>query len=142
MKTTVCMAFARSGVSCSGSASAWPDVQWVARLMKAMRLAGVRRGKKVRTTLGLGRKEAAAADRVNRQFVAERPDQLWVPVRTWQGFVHVAFIIDVFAGRIVGWRVSYQWKRRSCWILCSRCFGPDAQLAPSITQIKALNMCH
>ncbi|EDV8767506.1 IS3 family transposase [Salmonella enterica subsp. enterica serovar Braenderup] len=80
----------------------------VARLMKAMGLAGVRRGKKVRTTVS--RKETAAGDRVNRQFVAERPDQLWVAdftyVSTWQGFVYVAFIIDVFAGRIVGWRVS------------------------------------
>jgi Transposase and inactivated derivatives len=80
----------------------------VARLMKAMGLAGVRRGKKVRTTVS--RKDAAAGDRVNRQFVAERPDQLWVAdftyVSTWQGFAYVAFIIDVFAGRIVGWRVS------------------------------------
>ncbi|MFZ8594962.1 IS3 family transposase [Klebsiella quasipneumoniae subsp. similipneumoniae] len=80
----------------------------VARLMKAMGLAGVLRGKKVRTTIS--RKEAAAGDRVNRQFVAERPDQLWVAdftyVSTWQGFAYVAFIIDVFAGRIVGWRVS------------------------------------
>lgn len=80
----------------------------VARLMKAMGLAGVRRGKKVRTTLS--RKETAAGDRVNRQFVAERPDQLWVAdftyVSTWQGFVYVAFVIDVFAGRVVGWRVS------------------------------------
>lgn len=80
----------------------------VARLMTAMGLAGVRRGKKVRTTVS--RKEVAAGDLVNRQFVAERPDQLWVAdftyVRTWQGFTYVAFIIDVFAGRIVGWRVS------------------------------------
>ncbi len=80
----------------------------VTRLMKSMGLAGVRRGKKVRTTVS--RKETAAGDRVNRQFVAERPDQLWVAdfnyVSTWQGFVYVAFIIDVFAGRIVGWRVS------------------------------------
>lgn len=80
----------------------------VARLMKAMGLAGVRRGKKVRTTVS--RKETAAGDRVNRQFVAERPDQLWVAdftyVSTWQGFVYVAFVIDVFAGRVVGWRVS------------------------------------
>ena len=64
--------------------------------------------KKVRTTVS--RKAVAAGDRVNRQFVAERPDQLWVAdftyVSTWQGFVYVAFIIDVFAGYIVGWRVS------------------------------------
>ena len=80
----------------------------VARLMTVMGLAGVRRGKKVRTTVS--RKEVAAVDRVNRQFVAERPDQLWVAdftyVSTWQGFAYVAFIIDVFAGAIVGWRVS------------------------------------
>jgi len=80
----------------------------VARLMTGMELAGVRRGKKVRTTVS--RKEADAGDRVNRQFVAERPDQLWVAdftyVSTRQGFAYVAFIIDVFAGRIVGWRVS------------------------------------
>ncbi|MDO8247851.1 IS3 family transposase [Shigella flexneri] len=80
----------------------------VARLMAVMGLAGVLRGKKVRTTIS--RKAVAAGDRVNRQFVAERPDQLWVAdftyVSTWQGFVYVAFIIDVFAGCIVGWRVS------------------------------------
>ncbi|HAJ2290950.1 TPA: IS3 family transposase [Escherichia coli] len=80
----------------------------VARLMAVMGLAGVLRGKKVRTTVS--RKTVAAGDRVNRQFVAERPDQLWVAdfnyVSTWQGFVYVAFIIDVFAGYIVGGRVS------------------------------------
>ncbi|TGG21566.1 IS3 family transposase [Escherichia coli] len=80
----------------------------VARLMAVMGLAGVLRGKKVRTTVS--RKAVAAGDRVNRQFVAERPDQLWVAdftyVSTWQGFVYVAFIIDVFAGYIVGGRVS------------------------------------
>ncbi|WP_430516006.1 IS3-like element IS1203 family transposase [Escherichia coli] len=80
----------------------------VARLMAVMGLAGVLRGKKVRTTIS--RKAVAAGDRVNRQFVAERPDQLWVAdftyVSTWQAFVYVAFIIDVFAGYIVGWRVS------------------------------------
>ncbi|EZC35636.1 transposase, partial [Escherichia coli O157:H7 str. K4405] len=57
------------------------------------------RGKKVRTTVS--RKAVSAGDRVNRQCVAECPD-----VSTWQGFVYVAFIIDVFAGYIVGWRVS------------------------------------
>ncbi|WP_420704232.1 IS3 family transposase [Escherichia coli] len=80
----------------------------VARLMAVMGLAGVLRGKKVRTTIS--RKAVAAGDRVNRQFVAERPDQLWgadfTYVSTWQGFVYVAFIIDVFAGYIVEWRVS------------------------------------
>lgn len=80
----------------------------IARLMKAMGLAGVLRGKKVRTTVG--RKTQAAHDRVNRQFVAARPNQLWVAdftyASTWQGFAYVAFIIDVFAGVIVGWQVS------------------------------------
>nr|WP_199900950.1 IS3 family transposase [Escherichia coli] len=80
----------------------------VARLMAVMGLAGVLRGKKFRTTVS--RKAVSAGDRVNRQFVAERPDQLWVAdftyVSTWQGFVYVAFIIDVFAGYIVGWGVS------------------------------------
>ncbi|EIY0318237.1 TPA: IS3 family transposase [Escherichia coli] len=80
----------------------------VARLMAVMGLSGVLRGKKVRTTVS--RKAVVAGDRVNRQFVAERPDQLWVAdftyVSTWQGVVYVAFIIDVFAGYIVGWRVS------------------------------------
>ncbi len=80
----------------------------VARLMAVMGVAGVLQGKKVRTTVS--RKAITAGDRVNRQFGAERPDQLWVAdftyVSTWQGFVYVAFIIDVFAGYIVGWRVS------------------------------------
>ena len=80
----------------------------VERLMKIIGLRGVLRGKVIKTTVG--RKTATAADLVNRQFVAERPDQLWVAdftyVSTWQGFVYVAFIIDVFAGYIVGWRVS------------------------------------
>jgi transposase InsO family protein len=82
----------------------------VARLMRAMGLRGVSRGRAwVITT----RAEGAAdrpADLVDRQFVATRPNQLWVAdftyVATWRGFVYVAFVIDVFARRIVGWRVS------------------------------------
>jgi putative transposase len=81
----------------------------VARLMRTMGLQGVVRGKRVRTTIS----NAAAAcplDRVNRQFKAPRPNALWVSdftyVATWVGFVYVAFVIDVFARRIVGWRVS------------------------------------
>ena len=81
----------------------------VERLMKRLGLQGVRRGKVVRTTIS----DASAArplDRVNRQFKAERPYQLWVSdftyVSTWQGWLYVAFVIDVFARRIVGWRVS------------------------------------
>ena len=81
----------------------------VERLMKRLGLQGVRRGKFVRTTIS----DASAArplDRVNRQFKADRPNQLWVSdftyVSTWQGWLYVAFVIDVFARRIVGWRVS------------------------------------
>jgi putative transposase len=81
----------------------------VERLMKRQGLQGVRRGKIVRTTIT----DAAVPcplDRVNRQFKADRPNQLWVSdftyVSTWQGWLYVAFVIDVFARRIVGWRVS------------------------------------
>jgi transposase InsO family protein len=81
----------------------------VERLMKRLGLAGVRRGKKVRTTIP-DTKAPCPLDRVNRQFRAERPNQLWVSdftyVSTWQGWLYVAFVIDVFARRIVGWRVS------------------------------------
>ena len=77
----------------------------VARLMRAMGLQGVVRGKTVRTTIP----DPAAAcplDRVNRQFKAECPNRLWVAdftyVATWSGFVYAAFVIDVFARRIVG----------------------------------------
>ncbi|WP_371317219.1 IS3 family transposase [Duffyella gerundensis] len=80
----------------------------IERLMKALQLRGVTRGKSVRTTRS--NKAETPQDRVNRQFVAERPDSLWVAdftyVSTWQGFAYVAFIIDVFACVIVGWRVS------------------------------------
>ena len=69
----------------------------------------MRRGKSVRTTVP-DAKAVCPRDRVNRQFRAERPNQLWVAdftyVSSWQGFVYVAFVIDVFARRIVGWRVS------------------------------------
>ena len=81
----------------------------VARLMRQRGLRGVRRGQAVRTTVP-NLAAPCPRDRVNRQFRAERPNQLWVAdftyVSTWQGFVYVAFIIDVFARRIVGWRVS------------------------------------
>jgi len=81
----------------------------VERLMRKAGLRGVMRGKVVRTTL-TDAKAPCPLDRVNRQFKAQRPNQLWVSdftyVSTWQGFVYVAFMIDVFARRIVGWRVS------------------------------------
>ncbi|MGJ9420334.1 IS3 family transposase [Massilia sp. CMS3.1] len=81
----------------------------VERLMRKAGLRGVIRGKVVRTTVA-DAKAPCPLDRVNRQFKAQRPNQLWVSdftyVSTWQGFVYVAFVIDVFARRIVGWRVS------------------------------------
>ena len=81
----------------------------VERLMKRLGLQGVRRGKVVRTTIQ-DRAMPCPLDRVNRQFKADRPNQLWVSdftyVSTWQGWLYVAFVIDVFARRIVGWRVS------------------------------------
>ncbi len=81
----------------------------VERLMRLRGLQGARRGKTVRTTVP-DAKAACPRDHVNRQFKADRPNQLWVAdftyVSTWQGFVYVAFVIDVFARRIVGWRVS------------------------------------
>jgi len=81
----------------------------VERLMNHMGLQGVRRGKTVRTTIA-GTAAPCPLDRINRQFKADRPDQLWVSdftyVSTWQGWLYVAFVIDVFARRIVGWRVS------------------------------------
>ena len=81
----------------------------VARLMKQMGLAGAVRGKTVKTTHS-DRAAPCPLDRVNRQFQAPAPNILWVSdftyVSTWQGFVYVAFVIDAFARRIVGWRVS------------------------------------
>ena len=81
----------------------------VERLMRILGLQGVVRGRSCRTTVSDN-----AADRppdlVKRQFTATRPNQLWVAditfVATWAGFVYVAFVIDVFARRIVGWRVA------------------------------------
>ena len=80
-----------------------------ARLMKQMGLVGAIRGKAVRTTIS-NPAAPCPRDKVNRQFQAPRPNALWLSdftyVSTWQGFVYVAFVIDVFARRIVGWRVS------------------------------------
>src|SRR5690606_28487443 len=81
----------------------------VERLMRKLGIQGVRRGKVVRTTIS-DRGAPCPLDKVNRQFRADRPNKLWVSdftyVSTWQGWVYVAFVIDVFARRIVGWRVS------------------------------------
>ncbi len=81
----------------------------VARLMGGLGIQGVVRGRKCKTTIA---DDAAARplDLVDRDFTASRPNQLWVSdltyVATWRGFVYVAFVIDAFARRIVGWRAS------------------------------------
>jgi transposase InsO family protein len=81
----------------------------VERLMHQLGLQGVMRGKPVRTTIS-DKAAPCPLDRVNRRFHAARPNALWVSdftyVSTWAGFVYVAFVIDVFARRIVGWKVS------------------------------------
>ena len=81
----------------------------VERLMRAMGLEGVIRGKPVRTTIS-DKAAPCPLDHVHRQFRAPRPNALWVSdftyVSTWTGFVYVAFVIDAYARRIVGWRVS------------------------------------
>ncbi|OYW99905.1 MAG: IS3 family transposase, partial [Bosea sp. 32-68-6] len=81
----------------------------VERLMQSMGLAGVIRGKSVRTTIS-DKSAPCPLDRVNRVFHAPAPNRLWLSdftyVSTWAGFVYVAFVIDAYARRIVGWRVS------------------------------------
>ena len=81
----------------------------VARLMRAMGLEGIIRGKPIRTTVS-DKAAPCPLDHVNRQFHAPAPNMLWVSdftyVATWTGFVYVAFVIDTYARRIVGWRVS------------------------------------
>jgi putative transposase len=82
----------------------------VARLMRRLGLAGAVRGRRFQLTTIPDPAGARPRDLVTRRFTAERPNQLWVAdltyVATWRGFVYVAFVIDVFARRIVGWRVS------------------------------------
>ena len=81
----------------------------VERLMRSLGLQGAVRGRKCRTTIADDSAERPL-DHVNRQFRATRPNELWVAdftyVATWTGFVYVAFVIDVFARRIIGWRVA------------------------------------
>ena len=81
----------------------------VERLMKRLGIEGARRGRSCRTTIPDNAAERPA-DLVQRQFIADRPNQLWVAdityVATWSGFAYVAFVTDVFARRIVGWRVA------------------------------------
>jgi transposase InsO family protein len=81
----------------------------VERLMRSLGLQGVVRGRKCRTTIADDSAERPL-DHVKRQFQASRPNELWVAdftyVATWAGFVYVAFVIDVYARRIIGWRVA------------------------------------
>ena len=82
----------------------------IERLMREMGLRGVSRGRAWKITTQPDQAAARAKDLVDRHFTATRPNQLWVAdftyVATWRGFVYVAFVIDVFARRIVGWRVA------------------------------------
>jgi transposase InsO family protein len=81
----------------------------VARLMRALGLRGVVRGRRITTTIPDALAERPR-DLVERDFRATRPNQLWVAdltyVATWRGFAYVAFVIDVFSRRIVGWRAT------------------------------------
>jgi len=85
----------------------------VERLMHQLGLAGVRRGKRHRTTWP-DPAAARPADLVNRQFSPPTPDRLWVAdftyVPTWSGMVYVAFVIDAYSGRILGWRAATSMK--------------------------------
>lgn len=107
------MVRARSGTACSVRVARCT----VERLMRQMGLKGVIRGRKVITTR-LDTARPCPDDRVNRQFQAEAPNQLWVSdftyVQTRNGMVYVAFVIDVFARRIVGWKVSTSMTTSSC----------------------------
>ena len=95
----------------------------VERLMRDMGLQGVIRGKPVRTTIS-DKAAPCPLDHVNRQFHAPAPNMLWVSdftyVATWAGFVYVAFVIDAYARRIVGWRVSGRRMPASSWMPWSR----------------------
>ena len=81
----------------------------VARLMREMGLRGAVRGRRFKTTIP-DEASVRPLDLVDRDFTASRPNELWVSdltyVATWRGFVYVAFVIDAFARRIVGWRAS------------------------------------
>jgi putative transposase len=119
----------------------------VERLMRAMGLQGVVRGKPIRTTVS-DKAAPCPQDKVNRQFVADRPNTLWVSdftyVATWQGFVYVAFVIDTFAraGSSAG---AHRARRTpaSCSTRSNRrCTnaGPFAAAASCITATAACNM--
>lgn len=86
------------------------------------------------------------SDRMNRQFLAERPDQWWSAdftyVSTWQGFAQAVFIIDVFAGVIVGWRVLSSMETTFVLDALEQALWARRPTGTSITQIKVPGMCH
>jgi hypothetical protein len=146
----------RSNLQVYGADKVWRQLQreriavarcTVERLMRVLGIQGVRRGKVVRTTLS-NRSAPCPLDKVNRQFRADRPNQLWVSdftyVSTWQGWLYVAFVIDVFARRIVAGAsappcipssCSTRWSRR-----CTRA-SPSVAARLSITATGARNTC-
>jgi transposase InsO family protein len=90
----------------------------VERLMRQLGLQGVVRGRRFKTTTIPDTVALRPPDLVTRQFKATRPNQLWVAdltyIATWRGFVYVAFVIDVFSRRIVGWRASSSLRSSRC----------------------------
>jgi len=117
----------------------------VERLMRDIGIKGVRRSKKVKTTWP-DKALASPLDRVNRQFRATMPNQLWVSdftyVSTWQGFVYVAFVIDTFANKIVGWRASKSQQTQFVLdALEQALYERRLPIALSITVIAAANTC-
>ncbi|MDT7855172.1 IS3 family transposase [Rubrivirga sp. S365] len=120
----------------------------VARLMRTMGLRGVTRGRRVRTTVPADLAERPL-DLVERDFTAERPNQLWVSdltyVATWRGFVYVAFVIDVFSRRIVGWRVSNSLRSDLALdaleqAICERSVGDDLLVHHSDRGVQYLSI--
>ena len=117
----------------------------VERLMRSMGLQGVIRGKLVKTTIS-DKAAPCPLDHVNRQFRAPRPNALWVSdftyVATWTGFVYLAFVIDAYARRIVGWRAHGPRMRASFWMRWNRpCMtaGPCIAAGSCITATGAAN---
>lgn len=118
----------------------------VERLMRDLGLQGVIRGKPVRTTIS-NKAAPCLLDHVNRHFHAPAPNMLWVSdftyVATWASFVYVAFVFDVYARYIVGWRVSRTAHGSSCWTPWNRLSTSDALsivAASSTTATAAANM--
>jgi putative transposase len=111
-----------SNDGCYGADKVWREVRkttpvarcTVERLMQTMGLRGVTRGRAFTVTTTAGEVASRPLDLVERQFTATRPNQLWVADltygATWAGFAYVAFVIDVFSRKIVGWRVSRSLK--------------------------------